>query len=276
MTDRAYGYYVLDLFDGKIELPLKLCMSYPGENYSGLTRTGVGGVPTKRIYVLPKKDITEVKNIEDIDRILEFGHWETYLNIGTATKPILESLDKYEGVKELLEEDKMKSKERSIQVLGIYKKSGLKPINYNGRHFHTYPQTEKDKINEQWHNIYRLLALYLEESFILCSFFGKGEELGALYNDEGVLRISGLHASKGLKPVLPIVKFQITKGLQRLVNEKFDKMIEDGPVPLVLEWSDYVQDVLNSKGLGKGSRGPLGKKKVIDEDKDLKEMFMEL
>jgi hypothetical protein len=283
MTDRAYGYFKLQLFDGAIELPLKLCTSYPGEDSmrsNVLTRTGVDGRPTNRIFVLAKKGCeSKIKDVKDIERVLQWGEWETYLNTGTVTKPELEPLDKYEGVAELLAQDKERSKERDITCSGIYPMSKLKPKNYNGRHFHSYPHTEKDKTNEKWHNIYRLLALYLKgkESFLMCTFFSKGEEIGALYEEDGVLKIAGLYADKDLKPIATasILKFPITKGLQKVVDEKFSKLEKEDNPELVLEWRDYVCETLECKGVAKVKKLPT-KKKVVNEeelDKDLRDMF---
>jgi hypothetical protein len=282
MTDRAYAYFTLQLFDGAIVLPLKLCTSYPGEDSMRsniLTRTGVDGRPTNRIFVLAKKGCDKIRDIKDIEKVLQWGEWETYLNVGTATKPELEPIDKYEGVAELLSQDKERSKERDIEAHGIYPMSKLKPKNYNGRHFHSYCHTEKDKSNEKWHNIYRLLALYLKskESFLLCTFFSKGEELGALYEEDGILKISGLFADKDLKPIASatILKFPITKGLQKIVNEKFDKLVKDDDPEYVLEWRDYVNETLEAKGVAKVKK-TITKKKVINEeelDKDLRDMF---
>ena len=284
MTDRAYNYSKLLLFDGVIELPLKLCTSYPGEDSmraNVLTRTGVDGRPTNRIFVLAKKGCEgKIKEVKDIERVLQWGEWETYLNTGTATKPELVSLDQFEGVAELLAQDKERSKERDIECNGIYSLSKLKPKNYNGRHFHTYPHTEKDKTNEKWHNIYRLLALYLKsnDSFVLCTFFSKGEELGALYEEDGVLKIAGLYADKDLKPIATttILKFPITKGLQKMVDEKFKKLEKDDDPELILEWRDYVCETLECKGVAKVKKSLPSKKKVINEEeleKNLRDMF---
>lgn len=284
MTDRAYGYFTLQLFDGAIVLPLKLCTSYPGEDSmrsNVLTKTGVDGRPTNRIFVLAKKGCEgKIKDVKDIDRVLQWGAWETYLNTGTATKPELVSLDEFEGVAELLAQDKERSKERDITSSGIYPLSKLKPKSYNGRNFHTYPHGEKDKTNEKWHNIYRLLGLYLKtnESFLLCTFFSKGEELGALYEEDGVLKIAGLYADKDLKPIATatILKFPITKGLQKVVDDKFKKLSKEDDPELVLEWRDYVCETLECKGVAKVKKLPSKKKKVINEeelDKDLRDMF---
>lgn len=287
MTDRAYGYYQLHLFDGAIILPLKFCTSYPGEDSmrsNVLTRTGVDGRPTNRIFVLAKKGYEgKVKKVEEIEKVLQWGEWETYLNTGTVSKPELVSLDEFEGVAELFEQDKERSKERDIMSHGIYPLSKIKIRSYNGRHFHTYPHTEKDKNNEKWHNVYRLLAIYLKskESFVLCTFFSKGEELGALYEEDGVLKIAGLHADKDLKPIATasILKFPITKGLQKIVNEKFEKLqIEEDP-EFVLEWRDYVCETLENKGVSKVKNVPKKKNKVINEeelDKDLRDLFIGL
>jgi hypothetical protein len=283
MSDsRAYGYFCLNLFDGKLSIPLKLCTSYPSEDSirsNAPTKVGVDGRPLNRIFVLPKKGCEKTKKIEDIEKIIDWGEWETYLNTGTVTKPELVPLSNYEGVAELLEQDKERSKERDITSNGIYKMSKIKPNKYNGRHFHSYPHTDKCKDSEKFHNIYRLLALYLKmhESFVLCTFFSKGEELGALYEDNGILKIAGLYSDNDLKPIGSILKFPITKSLQNIVNEKFDKLVkEDDPV-FVLEWRDYVNQVLEFKGVIGGKNVP--KKKVINEeqlDKDLKDMFLDL
>lgn len=244
-----------------------------------LTRTGVNGRPTNRIFVLAKKGCeSKIRDVKDIEKVIQWGAWETYLNTGTATKPNLEPLDKYEGVAELLEQDKERSKERDIAVNGIYPLSKIKITSYNGRHFHTYPTSEKDKTNEKWHNIYRLLALYLKanQSFVQIVFFGKGEELGALYESDGVLKIAGLHADKDLKPIATgsILKFPITRGLQKVVDEKFKKLEKEEDPEFVLEWREYVLETLEAKGVSKVKK--CIKKKVVNEeqlDKDLREMF---
>lgn len=282
-SDRAYGYFELHLFDGALIIPLKLCTSYPGEETmrsNTPTRTGVDGRPTNRIFVLSKKGCDKIKKVDDIEKVLQWGEWETYLNTGTPTKPELVSLDKFEGVAELLAQDKERSKEKEIMTSGIYPMNKIKPHFYNGRQFHTYPHTDKCKDSEKFHNIYRLLALYLKDhnSFLLCTFFSKGEELGALYEDEGVLRIAGLYANIDLKPVAVsgILKFPITKGLQKLVNEKFDKLKKEDEEPnLVLEWTSYVRETLECKGV-RNTKKTIPKKKIINEeqlDKDLKKMF---
>jgi hypothetical protein len=284
MTDHAYGYFELQLFDGALKLPLKFCTSYPGEDTlrsNTPTKTGVDGRPTNRIFVLAKKDCEKIKKVDDIEKILEWGQWETYLNVGTVTKPELVSLSKFEGVAELLEQDKAKSKERDITVNGIYPLSKIKLRQYNGRHFHTYPHTAKCKDSDKFHNIYRILALYLElhSSFVFCTFFSKGEELGALYEEDGVLRLAGLYADRDLKPVSSILKFPITKGFQKLANEKFDKLKNENSDPeFILEWRDYVNDTLECKGVRNVTKGP-PKKKIINKeqlDSDLTDMFKNL
>lgn len=278
--DRALKYFELQLFDGNLVLPLKFCMSYVSEETTKASiplRTGIDGRPTNRIFVLAKNGCDKISDVKDIDRVLQWGEADTYLNTGSTTKPVLVSLDKFEGVAELLAQDKERSKERDISSEGIYPLSKIKPHFYNGRNFHTYPHTENDKTNEKWHNIYRLLALFLKlhDSFLLVNFFCKGQELGALYEDDGVLKVAGLHASKDLKPIASILKFSITKGLQKLVNEKFDKLRKDDEPNLVLSWRDFVAESLEHKGVAK-DRKMFPKKKVVNEeqlDKDLKEMF---
>lgn len=281
-SDRAYAYFNLHLFNGSIVLPLKLCTSYPGEDSlrsNILTRTGVNGRPTNRIFVLAREGVEKIKEPKDIEKVLNWGEWQTYLNVGTATKPELVDLSKYEGLKEILEQDKERSKERDITTSGIYSLASLKPKNYNGRNFHIYPEDAKCKNSEKWHSIYRMLAGYLKSrsSFMLITFFSKGEELGALYEDDGVLRIAGLHAANDLKPVMPMPKFQISKDTQKLVYDKFDLLVSDEDPDLELEWRDHVISVLENKGLGK-KKDPV-RKKVINKERvenDLKEMFEKL
>jgi hypothetical protein len=275
MTDRAYGYFELQLFSGALILPLQLCTSYPASDYSKIpTKTGVDGRPTNRIFVLAKEGCEKIKNSDDIEKVLQWGEWETYLNTGTATNPQLTSLDEYEGLKDLIDKNKERSKERDISVGGIYPLSELKIKQYNGRHFHTYPKTSKMKDSEKYHNIYRLLALYLKskEAFVLCTFFSKGEELGALYEDNGILRIAGLYASDDLKPVLPIQKFKLTKGVQKVANEKFDKLYKEDEKPeFFLEWTKYVCDTLEKKGINKKFQV---KQKIAEKDSEsLKDLF---
>jgi len=277
-NDRAYGYYELNLFDGAIKLPLKFCTSHPSEDTlraSAPTKTGVNGKSVNRIYVLAKKGCDKIESINDIEQVVKWDDLETYLNTGTSTNPELVPLSKYPGLSELLEQDKARSKERDITVHGIYPLNKLKPLNYNGRHFHTYPHSAKCKDSEKHHNIYRILALYLKlhEAFIHCTFFSKGEELGAIYEEDGVLRIAGLFADKDLKSVTTMLKFPITKGFQKLAYSKFDKLHKEEEPTLILEWRDYVNDTLSTKGVN--TKTP-SKKKVVNEeelDKDLTDMF---
>jgi hypothetical protein len=277
--DSAYGYFELNLFEGAIKLPLKFCTSYPGEDAlraNAPTKTGVNGRSTNRVFVLAKKGCDKVESVDDIEQVIKWGEWETYLNTGTTTKPELVPLSKYPGLAELLEQDKARCKERDMTVHGIYPLNKLKVKQYNGRHFHTYPHTAKSKDSEKHHNIYRILALYLKlhEAFVLCTFFSKGEELGALYEEDGVLRIAGLFADSDLKPVGTILKFGITKGFQKLAYQKFDKLLKEEAPALVLEWRDYVNHTMECKGVT--SKAPVKKAKVVNEeelDKDLTDMF---
>jgi len=201
--------------------------------------------------------------------------WETYLNIGTVTKPILEPLSNFEGLEELIEQDKLRSKERDIIVHGIYPKNKLKIHQYNGRNFHCYPQTEKCKNSETAHNIYRILALYLKfhDAIVYCTFFAKGEELGALYEDNGILRMAGLYADKDLKPVSVITKFPITKGFQKLAYETFDQIRKEETPTLVLEWRDYVQSALQEKSAGVCKQKIRKVQDPMELDKNLNDLF---
>lgn len=282
MTDRAYGYFKLNLFEGTIKLPLKLCTSYSSEDYmkpDAPTKAGVNGRPINRPFVQFKEGKEKSTDPADIESIVPWGTWTTYLNTGSDKEPILEPLEKYEGLKELLEQDKLKSKERDITTLGIFPKSKIKIHQYNGRHFHTYPHTDKDKTNEKFHVIYKILATYLKKNkcFMLCRFFSKGEELGALYEDKGTLRIAGLHATSDLKEALPIPEFTYAKEFEELAHEKFDKLKQEEMPVLVLEWRDHVQKSLQEKGVSsKGLTASKSLKKSKNMEEDLMKMFAEL
>jgi hypothetical protein len=271
MTDRSYGYFTLELFDGAIVLPLKFCTSYPGEDKlraNAVTKTGLKGRATNRVYVLPKEGLTKVNEIDDIECVIPWGSWETYIP-GDGLEP----LENYPGLKELLEQDKLRSKERNIEVLGIHDLDELSPFQYTGRHFHTYPHTAKNKDSPDHHNLYRLLSLYLEDNnaFVLCRYFSKGEELGAIYSQNNIIRVAGLHSTIDLKPVQSILKFDITKGFKRLAYEKFDKLFVGGTEggteggtgtvsnKLTLEWRDYMRETLEAKGVFK-KKSPISRK----------------
>lgn len=278
MTDRAYDYFELNLFDGAIKLPLKFCTSYPGEDTlraNAPTKCGIDGKAMNRIFVLAKNGVDKIESPDQIDKVIGWGKWQTYINKGSATKPVLEPLSKYPGLAELIEQDKLQSKDRNISINGIYPLDKLKIHQYNGRHFHTYPHTAKCKDSEKFHNIYRILALYLKlhSSFVLCTFFKKGEELGALYEEDGVLRLAGLFATKDLKPVGNILKYPITKGFQKIAYEKFDKLRKEECPELILEWRDYINNSLECKGVT--GKVPVKNKVVNAEelDADLIDMF---
>ncbi len=282
MTDRGYGYFELNLFDGAIKVPLKFCTSYPGEDKlraNAPTKTGVDGRATNRVFVLSKEGHKKIDDIDDIERVIPWGDWETYLNTGTATNPVLEPLSKFDGLAELLEQDKLRSKERDITVHQFHQMSDLKPFKFTGRHFHTYPQTAKIKDSENWHNIYRLLACFMKKHdlFLKVTYFSKGEELGALYadsvNGQTVLRLSGLYADSDLKPVTAILSFPITRGLQKVVYEKFEKLRTENSLDCQLEWRDYVRESLE-KTIPKKAPTMRKRKKVQKDDVgNLEKMF---
>ncbi len=249
MSGRTYGYFTLLLFEGMVKLPLQFDTCYPGEDKlraTAPTKCGVRGRTMNKIMVLRKKD--------DIEQIIEWGEWETYLNRGTATKPILEPLDNFPGLADLIEQDKARSKDRHITCHGIFSMTEIKPLQYNGRHFYTYPQSASCKDSALFHNIYKLLALYLKlhNCFVLCTFFSKGEELGALHEVDGILCMTGLNADSDLKPAKSIQKYKVTKvtkGQQILAYEKYDKLRQDERPSFILTWRDYVRDSLEKKGV---------------------------
>jgi hypothetical protein len=277
MSDLAYGYYSLQLFQGNVSLPLKLCLSYPTLKTNVSTKCGIDKRPVNRVYVLAKKECNKIKTTNDIEKVVEWDDLETYFNNGTSLNPDLVSLDKFPGVKELLDQNKLRTKERDIEIKGIYPLIKLVPRNYNGKHYHSYPYTQKDKEDEKSHNIYRLLAVYLKlhESFVLCTFFSRsGEEIGALYEEDGILKLAGLYADIDLKQITTIKTFPITKVLQKLVNGKFDKLKKEDEPNFVLEWRQYMFDTLECKGVRKDKK-TFTKKNVneIQLDKDLKDLF---
>ena len=256
MTDRAYGYYELNLFDGKITLPLKFCASYASNlAATAPTKTGLEGRATNRIYILAKPGTKKVEKIDQIEKIIPWNTWETYINAGTTTKPVLKPLSDFPGLEELLEQNKERSKEREIDSDGFYELSSLKPWNYTGRHFHTYPHKAKVKDSEQYHMIYNILGQYLEENqvFLKITFFGQGEELGALYYDPDskCIRIAGLHANSDLKPVKSMLEPSIKESFKNVAFEKFNKLKIEGKPSLALEWRDFVKSSLEAKGVFK-------------------------
>jgi len=270
MTDRAYGYFWLDLFGGAIRLPLKFCTSYPGEDKlraSAPTKCGVDGRGMNKINVMANPGVNKISKPEDIEQIIPWGEWETYLNVGTVTAPVLEPLSKYKGLSEILEQDRLRSKERKLTFHGIYNDKLLRPYHFTGRHFQTYPHTAKVKDSPQHHQIYKILAMYLKKNnvFMLVTYFSKGEELGAIYQDNGILRIAGLHAECDLKPVKAMLNEPLTKGIQRVAYEKFDTLVkDDDDFKRVLSWRDFVMESLEAKGVFK--KAPKEEKIVVESD----------
>ena len=284
MTDRAYGYFELDLFNGSIKLPLKLCTSYPSDDdirNSASTKCGVliddSPKIINRVYCVAKDNVKKIKSINDITKIVEWNDVETFINTGTTTRPKLKKMN--DDIKNLLIRDKERSKDRTIISDGFYNLNLLMPYHYTGRHFHTYPHTYKVKNSSKDHIIYQTLCKYLYKNklFLKVTYFSKGEELGALSycKKADCLRLSGLHADNDLKPNHELdFDFNTSKDLKNLMFEKFDSLKKnDSELELILNWRDFVNESLKEQGI---SKEPSIKQNIKVNIDDLTNLFKNL
>lgn len=260
MSERAHGYYELELFKGSLRLPLKLCISYPSEDKlraTPNTKIGIDKRPLNRIYVLGKLGTNGVHDVEDIERVVPWNSWQTYLNTGTSCKPVLEEMS--EDLQLLMEKDKIKNKSKTIHSYSIHKLNTLKPYQFTGRHFHTYPHTQKDKTSKKNHTIYQVLYEFLmqNDSYLKITYFSKGEETGALYPDNGVLRISGIHATNDINNPMMYVSVNVGDKVISSSFAKFEKLVSSTEAYFELEWRDYMRRALEENNSGVSSPSSL-------------------
>ena len=247
MADRGY-YHEVQMFDGKITFPLKICTSYAADlKITPPTCTGVDGRKLNRINVLAKEGVIKIEKLDDISKFIPWGKWETYVDSGNK----LSKMDEFPGLKELIERNKKQNTSSGIEVIGFYPLKSLKGYHYTGRHFHTYPHGKKDTTNKKNHFIFQTLKKYLKDNelFALCRYFKSGEELGAMYEDSGTIMISGLHADVDLKPRNDIPVKEIPENFSNLFFEKFTGITSDQVPEKKLEWRDYVRESFIKKGV---------------------------
>lgn len=246
---RTYGYYNLCLVDGKLNLPLKFFIS--SETDTKLpTKQGKNGIPIKTIKVLPISDSTSIDSIEQIKEVIPWSEVETYLSTSDGK---LKKIDEFPGLSELMKKNDEKKKDRDIEVLGIYAKNNMPWKYFNGRQFHTTTGVPKQKTQNTLHmQLYQCLANLLKNDYyILIRFFTRsGQELGAMYEDGGYLKISGLHSDIELKQIDPLISVVDDENIKELFNKKiFEKHLKYDKMICELDWNNYYNAALEKQGV---------------------------
>ena len=248
---RTYGYFNLNLVDGKLILPLKFFLSSQNETKLQ-TKQGFDGKLIKTIKVLPNNDSGQINSIDDIEKIIQWNDVESYLPDSEGN---LKKIQDFPGLSELIKKNKDKSKDRDIEVLGIYKKQNMPWKYFNGRQFHTTTGVPKQKNSNIIHiQLYQCLSELLKNDFyMLIRFFTRsGQELGAMYEDSGYLKISGLRSDTDLKHLEPLTTVKEDNQVKNLFNQKIsEKHLKNDDDKLVceLDWKIFYENALQEKGV---------------------------
>ena len=268
--DRAYGYWKLGLLDGKIILPLKLVSG--SDSYERLTtKVGYNGRPIKQIRVTTVEGVERPERVEDIEEIAPWNGDGLYLEEDGQLVPLSE----YDGLEDLLEEDKEKRKERYMEVLGLYDYRDFNPKYFNDRQFYAIPGSggKHGDASQVEMEMYQYLIEFLNQfdKVLLVKYFSaKGQELGLMYPESDYLRLTGLSSAKSIKHPGEILKVSENSGTQKLFSEKLRKFYKDqgsSDDALVLDWKDHYNDSLEAHGLLKrGLRKVKKVKEVPGED----------
>jgi hypothetical protein len=247
MSERAYGYWNLNLFDGKISLPLKFHLSTEPDKPTSNLIYGYKGQKTQQLYVIPKE---LGKNIENIDDILEIAHSKEYYN--SEFKKISEIPE----LNSLLNEYKEKKKCREIEVLAI--KEECPPlIRYNGKHYTCIVGSPLSKVPSAPNlQIYQSLLEFLSNKYMHIRYFNNcstAQEIGVMYADNGIIRISGLYADEFIRKTPDVLGVPIQKEIKEIFSEKLNKFYtETSKVNIYeLDWYNYYKHSLESNGVVK-------------------------
>jgi len=252
---RAYGYWKLQLFEGKLSVPLKLYLANESEYSKKIPIVqGYNGQVVKTKKVVPKEGLSEILSIDDVDEIIEWTDVQDHMY---DKDKVLKRLEEFDGLVELIEEHKNKKKDRNMEVIAILDKEDIDPFMMNGRQFYcNVGSSSKEKIppaNDI--KIYNTLMKFLEENnkYIHVRFHSScstAEELGALYNKDGVLCISGFYSNNDIRTVPVILKTDVDDKLLETLSNKLGKFYNkfERSSLYKLEWYSFYLESLSEKG----------------------------
>ncbi len=256
MTQRAYGYWTLKLFNDAIKLPLKFSLSSETPEKSIEYHTYYKEKQIKYVKMIPKDGLTEINCIEDIGEIVDKDHIEKYVNdeLGVA-RP----LSYFKGLDELFMEHQEKKADRDIDILAYKPLKDLKISQMNGRQFTAIPGASTDKgksPNSKNVKLYKCLldSLRDSKSFLLISFHSNcttAEELGAMYEEDGIIRISGVYPTIFVRKNPDLVPISNDPIMSDTFMEKLKKYYPVSPEDkdlFILNWYTYYCSAVKEKG----------------------------
>jgi len=256
---RAYGYWKLQLFGGKLVVPLKMYLANESEYSKKIPIVqGYEGQIVKTKKVVPKEGLCEVLCVDDIDKIIEWTDTQDHM----YENNVLKKLSEFNGLEELIEEHKNKKKDRNMEVVAILDKEDIDPFMMNGRQFYcNVGSSSKEKVPPVDDiKIFNALLNYLEENnkYIHVRFHSSctaAEEIGALYNKDGVLCISGFYSNDDIRNTPATLKTDVDKKLMTSLTNKLDKYYDsfDRYSLFKLEWYSFYLKALSEKGFLKKS-----------------------
>jgi len=266
---RAYGYWTLNLFGGRVSIPVKFMMAIAtsDEDKRIPLKQSFNGRPVRTIKVISVDDkgsddnADKIIDVEDVERVVQSAEIEkAILKNGHLVK-----VSEFDGLEQLIAEHHNKKwKDRTIEVLGCYALDTLEPWSYNGRQFILCPgANSKEKAPSEANvKMFKCLQDYLKRSgpeskkylhIRFSSNCATAQELGALYVDnKGLVRISGLVPEIDMNEVkFPTYETKVDDSMTSIFGQKMDKVYDatQAPASFVLTWFNYVRKSLEEQGV---------------------------
>ena len=205
------------------------------------------GSVVKTVKAVPKEGLLEVKCVDDIKEIIPWGDVQQYIDDGSGKMvPIPEN------IKAILDEHEEKKKDKNIEIIGLYNKSELPFSRFNGRLFSVIQGAPKEKIPTKKNlEIYQYIINSLgNDKFFLISFFTRSstaQELGALYVENNMLKISGLYPDISFRKPPDVINVDINNEISNTFSDKINKFYFKTRPSFILSWFNYVLESIQEK-----------------------------
>jgi len=238
MVSRAYGYYKIELFSGRLVVPCKFMLATENsdEDKRIPLKQTFNGRPVRTIKVLAVDDKGSEENKEkiievaDVERVIQFSEIEkAVLQNGRYVK-----ICEFKGLAELMEEHNEKKSDRSVEVVGCHPMSLMISQRFNGRQFVLCAGESSKPPTEANIKVFKCLQDYLKNSnkYLHIRFYTRcatAQEIGALFCDvDGNLRISGLLPDIDLKEInFPKYEATVDEAMTKMFAEKMSKVYND-------------------------------------------------
>jgi len=272
----SYGYYKLNLFEGKIILHLKFYLEIKTDEKIQ-TKQGYDGRLIKTVKVLPKEGIDKITNINQIEKVIPWGKVGCYLYNSDGE---LKSINSFPGLKDLITKNKEKKSEKDIEVLSFHTSNTIKLKCYNGRQFYTVSGKQGEKTpNSNMLHLYGCLMKLLKETnmVILIRFFSRsGQELGILHEEDDYLRISGVYPDYSFKGPGKQIKVDINNDFYNIFKFKIIKNYKEKVYKVELcklDWVKYYNDAILNLGVSVSFKK---KNKTFIDDNNIMELLKSL